>query len=301
MTFQFLNHENVLTKFCFLFGKNLSFSPSPKLHNFWFKKYGLNIEYKKYVIQTHHEFISALHLFNNDQKFFGANITMPFKQGVLEVCEDLIICSETVKNSASANTLFRDQDGFLHAENTDIIGIKNTISTLCPSKNGFDKAIIYGGGGAAVSCIFTLFEYGVTNHVICMTRNLDLSMTRFCKSAFLQKQMEMKRLTFKNFSENDELSNEQLEMHHKSKKTILVINTLPLGKTSMYPESNTLCIDLLVASNPEHTFYFDLVYDYTDACACAQKLGIRYYDGQQMLKIQAAASFKLWTGIDVND
>lgn len=299
MTFQFLNHENVMTKICFLFGKNLTSSPSPELHNFWFKKYSFNVEYKKYVVQTLHEFIDIIRTLNHDAKFLGGNVTMPFKQTVFELHNDVVICSETVKNSASANTLFRDQNGFLHAANTDVIGIQTTLDVLCPRYHRFDRVIVYGGGGASASCIFKIFECDLASQVVCVTRDPNLSFVRFGKSEFFQKHIESKKLIFKKLSDNEQLCDEQQQMSLRAKKSMLVINTLPLGQTNMYPEHNSWCVSLLNTSEPENTFYFDLVYDHTDACAVAQKLGIQFQDGRLMFQAQAAASFKLWTGVDV--
>lgn len=299
MTFQFLNHENAAIKFCFLFGKNLTSSPSPELHNFWFKKYGFNVEYKKCVVQTVHEFIDIICTLNHDENFLGGNVTMPFKQTVFELDKDVVICSETVKNSASANTLFRDQNGFFHAANTDVIGIQATLDILCPRYHRFDQVIVYGGGGASASCIFKIFECDLAPQVVCVTRDPDLSFVRFGRSEFFRKYLESKKLVFKKLSDNEQLCDEQRQMSRGTKKSTLLMNTLPLGQTDMYPEHNSWCVSLLNASKPENTFYFDLVYDYTDACDVAQKRGIQFQNGRRMFETQAAASFKLWTGVDV--
>lgn len=287
------------TKFCFLFGKNLIHSPSSKLHNFWFAKYHFNIEYKNCVVQTVHDFVHRLHLLAEDSNFIGGNVTMPFKQTVLELCNDIVICSETVKNSASANTLFRDQNGFLCAANTDIEGIKTTLDVLRPEQKLFDMAVVYGGGGASASCIFTLFLYGWTKKIICLTREPDVSIKRFCTSNFLQKHLESGNLIVKKLLDNDSLCEEHARHHRKSKISTLIVNTMPLGQTSMYPAQNHWCISLLKASAPMHTFYFDLVYEHTDACETARQLNISYEDGTRMFQTQAAASFKFWTGIEI--
>jgi shikimate dehydrogenase len=299
MIFQILNHDNLMTKFCFLFGKNLEHSPSPKLHNFWFKKYHFDIEYKKCVVQTVHEFVDIVHTYCNNANFIGGNVTMPFKQSVVELCSDIIICSETVKNSASSNTLFRDQNGFLRAENTDVIGIKTTLHTLYTRKDIIETAIVYGGGGAAASCVFTLLKHQFAKKILCLTRDPCLSLHRFCQSTFLKKAIETKHLVFKTLQENFAVCDEYGKCSHKVKTDLLVINTLPLGRTNMYSDPNTDCLEFLNASNPETTFYFDLVYDHTDACQRAKEMGIRYLDGRLMFETQAAMSFKHWTGMDV--
>lgn len=298
MTFQFSNHENEPTKFCFLFGTNLLGSPSPKMHNFWFKNNSLNYEYKNYIVHKPHEFIRILRKLKNDPKFLGGNVTMPFKQTLVKSFRDVFRMSQTVKNTASANTLFRDENGNFEIENTDVVGIQKTIDVLCPNNIFFKNIVIYGAGGSSASCIFSVFEKKITHQVICLSRDPDKSIRRFRTSKFLDTLITNQKLVLRKLERNFLPVELDFDADATNQDACLIINTLPLGQTEMYEESNDFCISLLKKRNPKNTFFFDLVYDNTDAYITAKLLGIPCENGTLMFKTQAAESFRLWTGID---
>ncbi len=298
MTFQLLNHNIEPRKFCLLFGTNLLTSASEKMHDFWFKKYAINMTYKNYILQDSEAFIEAIECLYLNENFMGGNITMPFKQTLVQEITKGFILSSTVKNTASANTLFRDAAGKFNLENTDVIGIKKTLAYLLGVHKKIKNVIILGGGGSSASCIYSLCTDFDSTHIYCLTRNVKLTKNRFSKSNFLLKLLKNKTLKVENLNRNFlHSTSSSLQNLIESQEQILIINTLPLGATAMYAESNLYCCALLKSRVNKPTLFFDLVYQNTDACSVAKELSFSYLNGAYMLKEQARESFKLWTGI----
>lgn len=77
----------------------------------------------------------------------GLNITIPYKQTVLPLCDEL---EESVRLIGSANTLVRGADGSLRAYNTDAGGFSYLARTAGISFAG-KKVVIFGSGGASLT------------------------------------------------------------------------------------------------------------------------------------------------------
>jgi len=300
MTFQLLNHTDESRNFFYLFGNKLVSTFSQKMHNLWLKNHDINATYKNYIIHEPQEFIQVLTTLKSDQNFLGGNVTMPLKQTLVKEFKNTFKYSKTVKNTASANTLFRDHLGSLSLENTDVIGIKKTINILCPKNICFENTIVLGGGGAAASCIYALLDEKISNQIMCITRNPLKTENNFDESTFLRNSIKHHILSINHL--NGVISN-KLETNVSdiinSTQPILIINTMPLGATSMYIKQNKFCCSILEKRVNNLTYFFDLVYENTDACLFAQKHRIPFINGMHMLKTQAKESFKLWTGINV--
>ena len=71
-----------------IIGSPLSHSLSPTLHNYWFKKYDINAEYKILEI-SENEIEQTLKKIKN-KEIVGINITLPYKQKVIPFLQELI-------------------------------------------------------------------------------------------------------------------------------------------------------------------------------------------------------------------
>lgn len=77
----------------------------------------------------------------------GLNVTLPYKQTVLPLCDKL---EESVRLIGSANTLVRDADGNLRAYNTDTGGFSHLARTAGISFAG-KRVVVLGSGGASLT------------------------------------------------------------------------------------------------------------------------------------------------------
>ena len=99
-------------------GNPIDHSLSPKLHNYWIKKYKIDAVYEKKLLNNNE--IEDL-IFNiREEKIHGINITVPFKKMVIPFLDEL---SEEAEISQSVNTIYK-KDNKIIGDNTDIEGFK---------------------------------------------------------------------------------------------------------------------------------------------------------------------------------
>ena len=99
-------------------GNPIDHSLSPKLHNYWIKKYKINASYEKKLLNNNE--IKDL-IFNiRKEKIHGLNVTVPFKKMIIPFLDEL---SEEAEISQSVNTIYK-RDNKIIGDNTDIEGFK---------------------------------------------------------------------------------------------------------------------------------------------------------------------------------
>ena len=130
-------------------GNPIDHSLSPKLHNYWIKKYKINAVYEKNLLNKGE--IEDL-IFNvREEKIHGLNVTVPFKKNIIPFLDEL---SEEAKISQSVNTIYK-KDNKIIGDNTDIEGFKLSLEkTGQEIKN--KKVLILGAGGVVPSIIIAL-------------------------------------------------------------------------------------------------------------------------------------------------
>ena len=94
-------------------GNPIDHSFSPKLHNYWIKKYKIDAFYEKKLLNNNE--IEGLILNIRDEKIHGLNVTIPFKKMIIPFLDDL---SEEAKISQSVNTIYKKDNKIIGA-NTD--------------------------------------------------------------------------------------------------------------------------------------------------------------------------------------
>ena len=137
-----------------IIGDPIEHSLSPKIHNYWFKKNDIQAVYEKKKIS----FEEIKNIIQNvkDGKIYGMNVTVPFKQKVIQYLDSL---SPLAKKTNSVNTIF-NKDGKTYGDNTDIIGFELSIlDSNVDLKN--KSALIFGAGGVVPSIIVALQNLGL--------------------------------------------------------------------------------------------------------------------------------------------
>jgi shikimate dehydrogenase len=130
-------------------GNPIDHSLSPKLQNYWIRKYKIDAVYEKKLLNNNE--IKEL-IFNiKEEKIHGLNITVPFKKVIIPFLDEL---SEEAEISQSVNTIYK-RDNKIIGDNTDIEGFKLSLEkTEQEIKN--KKALILGAGGVVPSIIIAL-------------------------------------------------------------------------------------------------------------------------------------------------
>jgi shikimate dehydrogenase len=132
-------------------------SKSPKLHNYWLKKYKINGFYVPFSVTADGLKKSVKSLVYLG--FKGINITLPHKTTVLSLADTV---TDRAALIGAANTLYFSENGKIHADNTDGHGFIQNVIDYYPDFDFYDKiALIYGAGGSSRAIASALISNGV--------------------------------------------------------------------------------------------------------------------------------------------
>lgn len=148
------------TRRFFLFGSNISQSPSPTLHNTAFKTLGFPYVYDLLQTPDVGDAIKATILSSD---FGGASVTIPFKTDVLSLLDEL---SPAAKAIGAVNTIVPiatdagSSHRILRGDNTDWLGIHECIRSRMHSHTSVGTALVIGAGGTARATLYALHALG---------------------------------------------------------------------------------------------------------------------------------------------
>ena len=234
---------------CGLLGKTLGHSYSPQIH----AQLG-DYSYKLFEKQP-----EELENFLRHGEFDALNVTIPYKKAVLPYCA---VLSDAVKAIGSANTLVRQPDGTLFADNTDAFGF-SCIADECGVDIAGKKALVFGSGGASVTAQYVLKTRGAREVLV--------------------------------ISRSGEHNYENLE---KNTDAEILVNTTPLG---MYPNNGASPVDLTRFPRCEAVLDVVYNPARTALLLQAEALGIPHAGGLLMLVAQAKRASELFTGSAIAD
>jgi len=195
--------------------------------------------------------------------FAGVNVTIPHKQAVAELCDEL---SAQARRAGSVNTIVIGDDGGVRGETTDGDGMLDAIGEL-PS----GTALVLGAGGAARAAVAALLDAGV--QVSVAARREDAAAALAAELGAIAVDWPVRA------------------------PAALVVNATPVGQTGDAGEL-PLAGELLRAA----AVVCDLAYRgdgaETAPVAAARNAGVRTVDGLDVLVGQGARAFRMFTGQD---
>lgn len=252
-----------------LIGYPLGHSLSPRIHAAALSARGLEGNYSLFPIHPEDKpALQALLDRVRTGEIRGLNVTIPHKQNVIELMDEL---TPTAKVIGAVNTIYMRENKLI-GDNTDAPGFLADLKRVSNSLFIIHhSALVLGAGGSARAVVYALVNDG-WNVTIAARRieqaqqladsftNYELHITTF----------DLQPLTFD-----------------------LIVNTTPLGMTpniesSPLPESTTFA---------ENAFIYDLVYNpsETKLIRDARAKGLSASTGLGMLIEQAALAFETWT------
>ena len=257
-------------------GNPISHSLSPKLHNYWLKRYDLPGSYTALKVTEDDLEMTIRSL--PDRGFIGANVTLPHKVSVLQFAHHV---TDRATLIGAANTLIFKEDGRIFADNTDGYGFLANLRQGAPDwdpKSG--PAAILGAGGAARAIIVALADIGVPE--------ILLSNRTRPKAEALRAEFGARIKVVDWVQAGTMLADPGI-----------VINTTSLGMKGA-PELRVPLDDLT-----PNTVVTDIVYTplRTPLLQAAAEIGCTTVDGLGMLLHQGVPGFERWFGIrpDVDD
>lgn len=226
-----------------LLGKSLKHSFSKSIHgSLGFPSYQL--------IET-----SDLSLFFDTTDFQGLNVTIPYKEAVIEYCNEL---DPIVQRTNSCNTIVKNEN-MLYAYNTDYYGFQKSLTHHNISIAGKSVAII--GNGATSRTVRAVVEDLNAKDIL-----------RFARTPI----------------ENDKHLSEISSYNNIN----ILINTTPVG---MYPQiDSSLPIDLSSFPNLQSVIDVVYNPLQTNFLLDAKHLGLQTMNGLYMLVAQAVKSYELF-------
>lgn len=259
------------TRLAGVLGWPVSHSRSPRLHNFWIARHGVNGAYLPLPVAPKN-FAQAVRALGH-LGFAGANVTVPHKLAALAACDEV---SDTARRIGAANTLVFRTDGSLYGTNTDADGF---YANLVDGAPGYDPstapAVVLGAGGAARAVVVALLDAGLPEIRI-VNRSAG-------KAAALAEEFGGTCAAWAWERRQDALEN-----------VGLLVNTTSLGMTGQ-PR-----LDISLDRLPVDAVVNDIVYDplETPLLVAARARGHGAVDGLGMLLHQARLGFQLWFGVE---
>ncbi|MDB2550373.1 shikimate dehydrogenase [Rickettsiales bacterium] len=255
-------------------GNPISQSLSPKMHNFLLKKYAIDGFYIPLKIEEENfeQMLKDLAQIG----FKGFNITIPFKENALKICDKL---SNSAQEIGAVNTILIMEDGKIFGHNSDGIGFVKNIQNSHPDFNFNNKEIILiGAGGSAKAISYALINKNVKKITI-FNRNLENAQNLTDNLAKINPKitLEVKALD----QINDNLQN-----------CDLLINSTSLGMV------NNPALDIDLTNISKSAIISDIVYKplMTPLLTQAQSLNLKIVTGIGMLIFQGLVGFELWFG-----
>ncbi len=136
-----------------VFGNPVAHSRSPTIHQMFAAQEGAAIEYERLLADPGCFAQAAAAFFAAGGA--GANVTVPFKT---DACAWAASLSERARAAGAANTLIKQADGRIHADNTDGLGLVADIGRNFQVALAGKRILLIGAGGAARGVILPLLE-----------------------------------------------------------------------------------------------------------------------------------------------
>jgi len=250
-------------------GSPISHSRSPRLHEHWLRRYGIQGHYIPMDI-ARDDLRQALEVLPK-LGFVGINVTIPHKEEVIALAD---LVTDRAALIGAANTLIFRKDGKIHADNTDGYGFVENLRQGAPAWNPRSgPAVVFGAGGAARAVIASLVEVGAPE--------IRLTNRTRARADALRTEFGSKINVI-----------EWVQAGNILDDAATVVNTTSLGMTGQ-PEFRVPLDGLNRAAVVSDLVYTPLK---THFLAEAEAAGCRTVDGLGMLLHQAAPAFERWFG-----
>lgn len=258
------------TRLAGVVGWPVAHSRSPRLHNEWLRRYGIDGAYLPLPVAPG-QLETALRGLQA-AGFAGVNVTIPHKQEAFGLSD---VLSPAARRCGAVNTLVFAPDGRLHGDNSDGQGFLDSLRAA-----GVDPAagptLLLGAGGAARAIAASLQAEGVAVHLANRTRERADALAASLPDA-------RNPVRVLDWAARDMAVGDQA----------LLVNTTSLGMgDAALPCSLDRADSMLVVS--------DIVYAprVTPLLAAARAHGLVTVEGLGMLLHQARVGFAAWFEVD---
>lgn len=256
----------------FVIGHPITHSRSPLIHGHWIAEHGINGRYD--AIDVAPGGVAAFLEAVRDGSLAGGNVTVPLKEEAFAAVDAV---TPLARGIGAVNTVWRDADGRLFGDNTDIHGFAANLDSCAPAWRSAKSALVVGAGGAARAVLVALLDAGFeTIHLVNRTVERAQELARQFGPAILPGGLD--------------------EFSACAVGSGFIVNTSSIGMSSSGKESG-VAFDFSTAQ--PGAIVSDIVYVplETPFLAAARAAGLITVDGLGMLLHQAAPGFERWFGV----
>ncbi len=254
-----------------LLGQPLSHSLSPTIHNASFAAQKLGLHYFLCPVDK-----GRLHVpldMIRDGQILGSNVTIPHKNNVIPFLDELSPAAAAVEAVNTISRIEKEGKVILRGDNTDVIGF---LEGLLEHEAQLEKArvLVLGTGGSSRAVVYSLHSAFPQAAISVSSRSLEKARSFTDSFGKNLKPCVVNELSVADFD--------------------LIVNTTPLG---MHPHLDACPVpeDWSFGSNQ---IVYDLIYNPAETLLLskAKAGGAVAINGLEMLVQQAAASYQIWTG-----
>jgi shikimate dehydrogenase len=257
-------------------GQPIAHSLSPLLHNTAFSLLGLDCSYEAFNIDPA-SLPAAIREFK-DQGFVGLNVTIPHKESLLFLVDEL---SDEAKAVGAVNTVTLS-GGRIRGDNTDVYGVAASLEQY-RSEIRDRIVVLIGAGGSARAITYALIDRFAPAEIVIANRT-----QRRAQDLIADVEPYAKKTSLRAISVSDE------DLDRLMPSASVVINATPIG---MFPLVDHSPIGDRISFHPNQVV-LDLIYTplETRFLSLASKCGARTISGLEMFLHQGARSFEIWLG-----
>ncbi|SEQ23073.1 shikimate dehydrogenase [Devosia sp. YR412] len=252
----------------FVIGHPINHSRSPLIHGSWLAEHGIDGSYE--AIDVAPDELPAFFDRLRSGEFAGGNVTIPHKEAVFALCDDVDPLARTI---GAVNTLIL-RDGRVFGTNTDYLGFLGNLDAAVPAwSDKVEEAVVIGAGGAARAILVALRHRGLGRiHLLNRTLANAEALAAAIGGPILAHRLE--------------------EWAENAPRVGLVVNTSSIG---MHGTGFDFDLGLL----PKTALVTDIVYTplKTPLLVDATMHGLKTVDGLGMLLHQAVPGFEAWFGV----
>ena len=270
------------TRLLGLIGTPVGHSKSPAMYNYCFEKYGLNCAYLAFDVDMEHveDAVAAIRTFNLQ----GANVTMPLKNAVIPYLDEVSPASLAI---GSVNTIV-NRGGRLCGYVTDGMGYTGELRRGGVEIAGKTVTLLGAGGAASAIAIEAALEGAKEIRVF---NKRDAFWDRaLANLKTIGEAAPACRISLSDLDDSEALRESIAGSDILTNATR--VGMKPMDGESLITDTTMFRPELIVT---------DVVYDpeETKLLRDAKAAGCRTFDGLGMRVEQGAASFKLYTGLDM--
>ncbi|MDD4527886.1 MAG: shikimate dehydrogenase [Candidatus Margulisbacteria bacterium] len=249
-------------------GYPLGYSLSPALHNYFFSEYKIDATYISLPLKKD----QLTELFEA-KKFAGFNVTIPYKEDVLSLCDEL---TETAKQIGAVNTVKLVNGKYL-GTNTDAPGFSLMLKEDADFELSNKNILLLGAGGAAKAITYSALNDN-------------------CNKLFVYDISEERTNSLKNQYNSTKIATSYSVEDFKTIIPLanIIINATPIGMENTLNQSILNKEQLSLAK--KDCLIVDIIYSppKTQLLTIAENLGLKTLNGLGMLAGQGILAEKFW-------